>query len=240
MLHQVGETGSASGVVIATDPVKQQERHVFRSPDGTNPYRQAVVERRLALLRRDRGGCLFHAGAGQLLENLALTHHGERESREGVIEDDDPGRLVVGVAGAGLATDGVVAGNRGPAHGRVPSERTAATGDVPADRQSAGSPPADCTAAKGIDASAKSANSEDSQPDATECDQAQRNSAEAHDAEGTAAQRNQAAGRRAHCQQNASGVVADRDPAASDPRPALGGGRAGGLAACRRQRGARS
>ena len=178
------------------------------------------------------------ADAGELLEDLPLTHHGERESREWVIEEGGPGLRVIGVAGVGVAANGIVAGDRGPAQGRVPGERTAATSDVPADRQSASRPPADRSAANRVDASAKPADSQDSQPDAAKCDQAQRQTAETHDADGAAAQCDQSAGRRAHRQQDASGVVADRDPAASDPPFAVGDGRAGGLAPSRRHRGA--
>ena len=237
MLHQVGEPGSALGVVIAADLVEHQERHVARSLDGTDPHRQTVVERELPGGAAGVGSAASrHRGAGELPEDLPLTHHGERESREWVIEEEGPGRLVVGVAGAGVAADGIVAGDRGPADGRVPGERTAATGDVPADRQSARRPPADRSAAERIDASAKPADSQDTQPEAAECDQAQRQPAEAHDAEGTAAQCDQSAGRRADRQQDASGVVADRDPAASDPPPAVGGGRAEGLPFARRHR----
>jgi hypothetical protein len=108
------------------------------------------------------------AGAGELLEDLPLTHHCERESREWVIEEDDPGSLVVRMAGAGLAADGIVAGDRGPAEGRVPGERTRATGDVPADRQSARRPPADRSAADRVDAGVESADPQDTHPEAAD------------------------------------------------------------------------
>ena len=45
MLDQVREPGSALRVLIAADPVEQQERHVAGALDGTDSHRQAVVER---------------------------------------------------------------------------------------------------------------------------------------------------------------------------------------------------
>ena len=74
MLHQVREPGSALGVVIAADFVEHEERHVARSLDGTDHYRQTIVELELPQRRRFRLRGPRQARAGELPEDLALTH----------------------------------------------------------------------------------------------------------------------------------------------------------------------
>ena len=197
MLDQVRETGSALRVLIAADPVEQQERHVAGALDGTDSHRQAVVERDMRLSGRFGGLVKFlrNAAAFELAEDSPLAEHRERERRERMMAKRGAGGLVVGVERVGVAAHRKVAGDRGAAGGRVQGERTAATRDVPADGQAAGSSPADRSAAEGVEAGAQAADSQNTQSEAAERDQAKREPSDAHNAEGTAADRKEATGR---------------------------------------------
>ncbi len=102
MLHQVAETRSALWVVIAADPVEQEERHVARPGDGPERHCQAVVENEMPWSRRF--GRLRCAADFELAEDLPLAEHGEREFHERMMEECGAGGLVVGVACAGVAS----------------------------------------------------------------------------------------------------------------------------------------